>query len=137
MRVEIAGPRNVDEKLNGAVRHITYECHHLVSCGQKYTCAAGCVTWRIRELDTRDEREAEAPKFDLVANWFEGGNNTLILGVLHEMAPVQLMAPIGCIREERPAVDGCPTNVVVMQMAKHNVCDVSWGDAEASQLTWQ
>ena len=75
-------------------------------------------------------------KVDLVANWFESGNNTLIPGTPHEMAPVKFMAPIGCIREERLAVDGCPANVVVMQMAKHDVCDVSWRDAEASQLTW-
>ncbi len=137
MRIEIAGPRNVDEKLNGAVRDVAYKRHHLVTCRQNHTCTAGCVTRRIPELDTREEHEIAAPAFDLVVNWFEGGDDTFIVGVLHEMAPVQLMAPIGCVREERPIVEGCPANVVVMQMAKHDVCDVSWRYAEASQLTWQ
>src|SRR5260370_39435979 len=44
VRVEIAGPRDVDEKLNGVVCHVTYECHHLISRGQKYTYTARCVT---------------------------------------------------------------------------------------------
>src|SRR5260370_149409 len=37
MRIEIAGPRNVDEKLNGAVRDVAYKRLHLVTCRPNHT----------------------------------------------------------------------------------------------------
>src|SRR5260370_19325667 len=43
VRVEIAGPRDVDEKLNGVVCHVTYEYHRLISPGQEYAYNSRCV----------------------------------------------------------------------------------------------